>query len=65
MKMCKHAETFHANKGMQIDNRLFYTNFAAFKIEIKRVIFKCHLHENEVLHTPTFYMKKAPYFQEN
>ena len=42
---------------MQIGNRLFYTNFAVLKIEIKRVIFKCYLHENKVLHTPTFYMK--------
>ena len=42
---------------MQIGNRLFYNNFAVFKIEIKAAIFKRYLHENEVLHTPTFYMK--------
>ena len=42
---------------MQIGNRLFYNNFAVFKIEIKAAVFKRYLHENEVLHTPTFYMK--------
>ena len=33
------------------------TKFAVFKIEICGTLLKHYLHENEVLHTPTFYMK--------
>ena len=29
----------------------------ASKIEICGTLSKCYLHENEALHTPTFYMK--------
>ena len=57
MKMRKHAETFHANKGYKLAIVFFYTNFTVFKIEIKGTIFKRYLHENEVLHTPTFYIE--------
>ena len=32
-------------------------DFAVFKIEILDAIFKGYLHENEALHTPTFYIK--------
>ena len=54
--MQKHAEPLHTIKVYKICKCRFYTNFAVFKIDIC-VHFKCYLHKNEALHTPTFNIK--------
>ena len=50
--MCKHVETFYANKGYK-----FYSNFAISKIETYGTLSKRYLQKNEFLHAPIFYMK--------
>ena len=52
IKMCKHAETFHADTGY----KLAIVNFDVFKIEISDTLMKWYFHENEALLIPTFYM---------
>ena len=56
-KMCKHAETLHANKGYKLAIVFLYANLAVLKAEMYGTFFKRYLHKNEALHTPTFYMK--------
>ena len=56
IKMRKHAETFHANKGCHLATVFLY-QFRRFQNRNLGAILKRFFHENVVLQTPTFYMK--------
>ena len=54
--MRKHAETFHTNKGCKLAI-VFLNQFRSFQNRNLGCNFQTLLHENEALHTPTFYME--------
>ena len=56
--MCKHAETFHTNKGNKLATVIFtpISPFARLLVTSGTLI-KRYLQENEALHIPIFYIK--------
>ena len=54
--MRKHEETFHVNKCCKL-TIVFFIPFRCFQNRNLGSNFQTYLHENEALHTPTFYMK--------
>ena len=53
IKILKHAETFHANKGYKLE----IGNFAVFKTGFRGTFFKRYLNKYEAWDYPTFYVK--------